>query len=46
MSDFNIKPSVSPSDKYTKLNDFELVSPILENLNDLKKTASEDAYFI
>ena len=31
MSDFNITPSVSPSDKYTKLNDFELISLFMES---------------
>ena len=31
MSDFNLQPTVSPSDKYTKANDFELLSLFLES---------------
>ncbi len=41
MGDFNIQPTVSPSDKYTKANDFELVSFFMESESggkvDLKK---------
>lgn len=41
MSDFNIQPTVSPSDKYTKANDFELISLFMESDSggkvDLKK---------